>query len=320
MLGAALCAFAACGRGAVPMITYFSNAHALSMQYPAGWRSQQQEKDGVWFRTFTPAADDAGAGAASVSATLLVAPPTSDLDAYARTFGAGGMGLDARGDERPGLRGRSYRFETAGGTRHLLLLAASAGDGPAPGIFGFHAQGLSAAFDTHRTTLEAMAASVTLERAVLYPEVKNAAFAFALRVPPSWRSQRTLSRGDSYLGQWQSPAIAADAKGNTGHASLTLAVQPGPGDGSLEAYYNSVRASLGDSFPVLSHTAWNGGWADLMRTETQVSESRIKRYYRVAAGKGYSLTCEAEEEQWSRMDRWCDIIASSLRVGAEVGS
>ena len=59
-------------------------------------------------------------------------------------------------------------------------------------------------------------------------EISSALDALTPESVSDYAASTTLSRGDSYLGQWQSPAIAADAKGNTGHASLTLAVQPGP--------------------------------------------------------------------------------------------
>ena len=312
-------ATASCRSGERTLVTYFSNTHGLSLKHPSDWKSEEKEQDGVWYRYFVAPGKDGRPS--NLSATLFVAPFTEDLDGYARTYTAG-QPAAASSDARPGLRGRAYAFDSKDrSTRHLLLVlapdAAGASTVQAPAVFGLHFQGEPGAFQGERRTIDAMAASLSLERAVLYPDHLNPAYGFALRVPTSWTSERTLSGGDSYLGQYRSPALSADSKGRTSHASLTMAVQKAPGDGSLDAYYRSIRDGMGDAFPVLSHEAWKGGYADLMRTETQVSESRIKRYYRVAGGRGYSLTCEAQEDVFTGMDRWCDIIASSLRVGPE---
>jgi hypothetical protein len=312
-------ATASCRGGERTLVTYFSNTHGLSLKHPAEWKSEQQQQDGVWYRYFVAPGKDGRPS--NLSATLFVAPFTEDLDGYAQTYTAG-QPAAASNEVRPGLKGRAYAFDSKDrATRHLLLVllpdAAGATAVQAPAVFGLHVQGEPGAFQGERKAIDAMAASLSLERAALYPEKRNAAYGFALRVPPSWESERTLSGGDTFLGQYRSPALSADSKGRTSHASLTMAVQKAPGDGSLDSYYRSIRDGMGDAFPVLSHEPWNGGYADLMRTETQVADSRIKRYYRVAGGRGYSLTCEAQEDVFTRMDRWCDIIASSLRVGPE---
>ncbi len=304
-------------------VTYFSNRHGISLTHPASWRSEQQEQDGVWYRSFL-APPKASAREAELSATLFVAPFTNDLDSYAQTYMAGQPPTAITEEKRPGLAGRSYRFDgkDAATRHHLLILVAETTPAaviqPAS-VFGLYVQGRTATFRAEEPTIEAMLASFSLERAALYPERRNPAYTVALRVPGSWKAERSLSGGETFLAQYRSPAFVVEKNGRTAHASLTLAVQKVPGVGDLEAYYKSIRQSLGDPFPVLSHEPWNGGYADLMRTETPVSEQRIKRYYRVAGGRGYSLTCEAREDVFARMDRWCDIIASSLRVGNEVG-
>lgn len=311
---------AACGRDSEPFLTYFSNRHAVSLAYPASWNASQDEKDGVWYRTFQAPSKDGGASGLSV--TLSVGPFTEELDFYARAHAKGAALTSSVSAGRPGLRGREYSYQDSDGTAHQVLLfvpePSSADPAQTRVVFGLEARRARSSPGDEQRTINRILQSFRLERADLYAERAMASYAFALRVPASWTAERTLSREGTLLAQYRSPPLVADRR-QTAHASLTLAIQNAPGDGSLEAYYKSIRDTMGDAFPVLSHEAWRGGYADEMRTETTVTESRIKRYYRVAAGRGYSLTCEAREDVFAKMSAWCDIIASSLRVGSEVG-
>ena len=54
-----------------------------------------------------------------------------------------------------------------------------------------------------------------------------------------------------------------------------------------------------------------------MGAETPMSASRVKRFYLVAGGRGYSLAFEAREDVFARVSRWCDLIAETFKVGAE---
>ena len=165
--------------------------------------------------------------------------------------------------------------------------------------------------------IEEMARSLTLERPARYPEERNEKFAFALRVPPSWKATRTFSGGGTFVSQYTSPAFGAE-KRQTVHASLTLTVEPIGGDGSVDAYYHATMDKLGDAFAVLSHAAWRGGYADVLHMETGVAESRGKRFYRAADGRGYGLAFDARDDIYPRVSRWCDMIAATLKVGSEV--
>ena len=102
------------------------------------------------------------------------------------------------------------------------------------------------------------------------------------------------------------------------HASLTLTVEPIPGKGGIKEYYETTRDRLGEPFQILSHTPWRDGYADVMRTETSVTLSRMKRFYRADTGRGYSMTFEARDDVFGRVSRWSDVIADTLRVGAEL--
>jgi hypothetical protein len=184
-------------------------------------------------------------------------------------------------------------------------------------VYGLYAQGEATAFESQLPVVEEMAKSLTLERPALYPEEPNRELAFSLRVPPSWRSTRTFSGGGTFLKQYTSPAFDTE-KQQTVHASLTLTVEPAPGDGSAEAYQKATMDKLGEAFVVLTHAPWRDGYVDVLHSETQMAVSRSRRYYRTAAGRGYSLALEARDDIYPRVWHWCDMIAATLEVGPEV--
>jgi hypothetical protein len=88
-----------------------------------------------------------------------------------------------------------------------------------------------------------------------------------------------------------------------------------PEGGGLGAYYEASRRKLGENYQVTSHAAFKGGYVDVMRTETPVAISYVKRFYFAEAGRGCSLTFEAREDVFPRATRWADYIASTLRFG-----
>jgi hypothetical protein len=163
-----------------------------------------------------------------------------------------------------------------------------------------------------------MAQSFTLERPTSYPEHRNEKYGFALRVPPSWQRTQSFSGTGTYLVQFKSPVLAADRNRQTVHASLTATVEPIADDGGVDAYYDQTRRKLGDAFQISTHNRWKDGWADVMRTETPIASSRVKRFYRAADKRGYSLTFESREDVFPRVQQWYDAIAMTLRVGREL--
>jgi len=185
---------------------------------------------------------------------------------------------------------------------------------PAAYVYGLYAQGDAASFDAQLPVIEEMARSLTLERPARYEEEKNDKFGFALRVPPSWRSTRSFASGNTFLRQYTSPPFGAD-KAQTVHASLTLTAEPAEGD--VEAYYKAAMDKAGDTVTVLGHTPWRGGYVDVVHSETPVAVTRARRYFRVADGRGYTLACDARDDIYSRVWRWCDMIASTLKIGPE---
>ena len=98
-----------------------------------------------------------------------------------------------------------------------------------------------------------------------------------------------------------------------------LTVEPLPAGSTIESFHQAAREKLGDAYKAVSHTPWNGGFVDVLWVETPMAVSRSKRFYRVAEGHGYTLAFEARDDIYPRVSKWWDIIASTLKVGPEVG-
>jgi hypothetical protein len=283
------------------------------VRYPASWKTDQAEQDGVWYRYFL-ARSSGPQKKPEVSVTLLAGPLGVPLLDYAQRYLAGNTVSSSREEERQGAKGRSYDFTSADGRqRYSLLLIVEASK-----VFGLYAQGEAPLFERHAGAVREMEKSLTLERPAAYVLQKDPAFGLSLRVPPSWREARHFSGSGTLLLQYTSPPLAAERGGQTVHASLTLTAEKLEGEG-LEAFYLATRARLGDAFRLLSHGPWGDtGYVDVMRMETSVAASRVKRYYRVAGRRGYCLAFEAREDVYPRVYRWYDLIASTFRTGSEV--
>jgi hypothetical protein len=296
-----------------PLLTYFNGEYALTVRYPASWKTDQAEQDGVWYRYFL-GPTSGPEKKPEVSVTLLAGPLGVPVDEYAQAYLGGNKLGTSRDEERQGATGRSYVFTSPDGAmRYSLLLLAEH-----ERVYGLYAQGEARSYERHEGAVLEMEKSLTLERTALYTLVRDKDFAFSLRVPPSWREARRFAGAGTLLLQYTSPPVGADKGGQTVHASLTVTVEPlGPG-GNLETLYDSSRAKLGDAFPLFSHAPWPpNGYVDVMRSETPVAVSRVKRYYRAVGGRGYSLTFETRDDVFARVFRWYDLIASTFKAGPE---
>lgn len=297
-----------------PLITYFNGNHLLSIQYPSSWRSEETVQEGVWYRYFL--APPAGPKRKpAVSVTLLVGARGGSVEEYAQSYLTGNTVLRTRDETRGPASGKSFLFQSGDGAIRYSLLLLKEDER----VYGLYAQGEPEHFERNLNVLEEMARSLTLERPASYPEQRNQRFAFAIRMPASWKETRQFSGAGSFLLQYRSPALAADRDRDPVHASLTLSVEPIPDRGGIQEYYDSTRSKLGESIQLLSHNKWKDGYADVMRTETSVTVSRVKRFYRADSGRGYSMTFEARDDVFGRVSRWSDLIADTLKVGAELG-
>jgi hypothetical protein len=303
-----------CSSNREPLVTYYNGDFGLSVRYPASWKTDQAQQDGVWYRYFL-GPPSGPQRSPEVSVTLLAGPLAGSLEDYAQSYLSGNTLSSSRDEQRQGTRAKTYAYRSAdGSTRYSLLLLQEGAR-----VYGLYAQGRTALFDHHGALLEEMNRSLTLERPDSYPVQRDAAFGFELRVPPSWRSVRTFSAGGTLLMQFTSPPLAAERNRETVHASLTLTVEPlRDGADALEPFYAATRQKLGDSFQIASHRPWGTGYVDVMQTETPIAISRVKRFYRVAAGRGYILSFEARDDVFPKASRWCDIIAATLKTGPEV--
>ena len=249
---------------------------------------------------------------AAVSVTLLAGPLSVPLEEYAESYLAGNNVASSQEESRQGARGRSWHFAPPDGrTRHRLLLVSLG-----QRFWGLYAQGETAAFESHRGALDQMWSSFALERPELYPVESWEDFGVALGLPDSWRETRQFSGRGTLLVQFTSPALSVQS-GQTVHASLTLTVEEVPPDADVEAFYQAMRTRLGDNLRVLSHEAWgDDGLVDVMRTETSVAVSYVRRFFRVEGDRGVSLAFEARDDVFWRVDPWAELIASTLQVGS----
>jgi len=306
---------AGCSGAREVFVTYFNGDHGVSLRHPASWRTDQAEQEGVWYRYFL--APPAGPQNRSpVSVTLLSGPAAGSLDEYAQRYLAGHAPATTRAEERQGVSGKAWLFaSTDGATRYHLLLF-----GLRDRVVGLYVQGDAAAFEKQAAALEEIWSSLTFERPERYPRREWTEHKASLGIPESWRETRAFSGSGTLLAQYVSPALATDkGRGGTVHASLSVTLEKVPAAGGLEPYYQTTRARLGENFQVVSHAAFKGGYVDVMRIETPLAMSYIKRYYFAEAGRGCSLSFEAREDVFPRASRWADYIASTVRFGDTKG-
>lgn len=313
VLVAAAAAAGACRGGTDgPLVTYFHAENALSLRYPARWTVHLAEQGTVRYRYFR--APDEGGKASSVTVTLVSQPAlTGSLDDYARQLLEGAAVQETRDEARGAARGKRWRAQSADGARRHSLLLLQEG----ARAFGLHAQGDAAAFAAALPGVETIEGSFGVERPDAWADQRNTDFAFALRLPDSWQRTRSLAGNGAYLTQYLSPPVGVDPGGQTVHVSLTVTVEPAPGDGSPAAFRQAARTKLGDAFKLTGEAPWRDGLQDVFLTETPIAVSRSKRFYRTAGGRAYGLTFEAREDVFARVSRWCDLVASTLRVGPE---
>ena len=197
--------------------------------------------------------------------------------------------------------------------QHSLLLIAASGK-----VHGLYSQGEKGPFSAAESVIAEMEASLNIETPELYPLVNEASQGYSIRIPASWAETRRLSGQGMSVVQYTSPPLGADRNRQTVHASLTITVEALKPDVGLEQFYNSTMAKHGDTFLVISHDPWRGGYADRVRTETSMAASELRRFHRVEGGKAYTLSFEGRDDVFPGASPWCDLIASTFLVGSEV--
>lgn len=303
------------GGGAEQVLVYYNPEHALSLGYPASWKSEQIRQGESWHRYFT--APPAGADRKPAMSVLLITGTGvvgSTLDSFAQPYLAGLTISERRDEDRPGASGLLWSAVSPDGkARHRLFLLLEENR-----VYGLHAQGSAEGFREHEPAVAEMMKSFSLERWANYTEERNDTYRYSVRVPPSWKSTRTFSGGGSYLKQFTSPALGMDKGGQTAHAHLTITVENVPSNTTADSFHTSSQARLGENFQLLSHTTWKDGYVDWLRTETPMAESRGKRFYRIVERRAYTLAFEARADVYPRVSKWCDMIAATLKAGTEL--
>jgi hypothetical protein len=296
-----------------PLLTYYNGQYRLSVKYPFGWKTESAEQEGVWYRYFLspPTAPD---NRPSLSVTLLSGELKGTLEDYAQSYLAGNPVMSTREETRAGAKGRSWRFTSKNGSMHHSLVLIAAGGR----VHGLYAQGASGPFAAAESVIVAMEESLNIETPALYPLIREVSQGYSLRIPPTWEQTQKLSSQGKSVVQYTSPALGAERNRQTVHASLTLTVEPLKPGVDLEQFYSAAMAKHGDTFLVVSHEPWRGGYADLVRMETSMASSELRRFFRVDGGKAYTLSFEGRDDIFPRVSPWCDLIASTLMVGSEI--
>jgi hypothetical protein len=294
-------------------VTYFHPDPALTLRHPPTWTARLAEQAGVRYRYFE--SQPSGPQRAPVTTTLVSSRLEIGLDEYVKRLLGDAQPQETRDESRGAARGRRVRGASPDGkTRHSLVLLEEGGR-----AFGLHTQGEAGAFAERLADVDGIETSLAVERVQAYPERRDADWTFALRVPESWHSGRTFSGNGTYVTQYLSPPLAVDKDGTTVHAALTLTVEPAP-EGGVDAFRERSLKKMGDAYQLVDHQVWRDGVMDVLQFETSLATSRSKRFYRTANGRAYGLAFEAREDVFPRVSRWCDLIASTLRIGAEAGS
>jgi hypothetical protein len=304
LLSFALTLCPACSRRE-PFLTYFDGAHAVSLRYPASWRTTPADPatSGAAFRYFRPRESKPGITASLLSASL----GGGTLDTYARALSSGKTVSALSEIKRGSGAGLVATYADAEGRYGLVLLAQG------QEVRGLLVQGDETSWKSHGRAVDEMMASFQSERAADYVEHREARFGLAFRLPSSWRETQGFAKGDMMLRVFASPAVGVGDNRQLLHASLTVTVEP-IGTGGFAGYYDRKRAALGEAFPVVRHEPWKAGYADTIVTETAVMTSRIKRFYGASSARGYCLAFEASEDVYRRVAPWFDFIADTLEV------
>lgn len=310
VLAASLLAASCGGAARDTFVTYFNGDHGVSLRHPASWRTDQAEQDGAWYRYFL-APPEGTPGRPPVSVTLMAGALTVPVEEYAKSYLADHTVASTGPEERQGVAGRSWVFSSADGkNRHRLLLLASGNR-----VIGLYAQGDAASVEKQAPNLDEMFSSLAVERPDRYPVTAWKDQQASLGIPDSWRETRRFSGGGTLVTSYVSPPLAVDKSGQPVHASLSVTFEEVPEGGGLPEYYEATRRRLGDNFQVTSHSTFRDGYVDVMRTETPVTISYVKRFTFARSGRGCSLSFEAREDVFPRASRWADYIASTLTFG-----
>ena len=135
------------------------------------------------------------------------------------------------------------------------------------------------AVEKNAAVLDEMWASLTVERPDRYPVRGWKAFDASLGVPESWRQTREFSGGGTTLVQFASPPLGDGQAPDDPRRAVGHARARSPAAAACASTTTRPASSSATTTWSASHQAFRGGFVDIMKTETPLAVSYIKRYY-----------------------------------------
>ena len=168
--------------------------------------------------------------------------------------------------------------------------------------------------------IDTLLASLRVENAAEWPEERFAGM--AARAPEAWSRGSRLSNATNATMQFKSPPLFVDKGTDTIHGFVTLAKEPVPPPGDLEAFQKMLKNRASDTVALLEHSPWPaavgsgraGGYVDYLRSGTPLTSTRIRRWITVSKGVGLTFACEARADAFDRLEPWCRRMAETVRL------
>jgi hypothetical protein len=293
-----------------PLLTFLDDESGVSFSHPPRWTVGFAEQAGVRYRYVTaPKIEDDKEGlSVTVISPTAAASPAVVAEAY--LSGAFGVVVTAGASEST-----TWTFKDQAGVSSQLRIAP-AGEGR---FFGAWVRGSDASMKRYQPRIEALLASLRVENSAEWPEERFAGM--AVRASPTWTRGSRLSNSTNATMQFKSPPFFVDKGTDTIHGFITLAKEPVPAPGDLEAFSKMVKSRASDTVARIEHSAWSPtpgldrpeGYADYLRSGTPLVSTRIRRWITVRNGVGLTLTCEARADAFERLDPWCRRMAATVR-------
>jgi hypothetical protein len=297
-LAAALVLSPACSRPPIEL-RYLDPETGIAVSHPEGWRIETAESNGARYRYLR--APRLPSDSAAVTLTF-IPPADGSPDDLATPYLAGGTNVL----RTPDSTGVQWTFMDPAGAESRLVLRSSAGK-----TFGGWIRGSFP--DARASTLERVIRSLDAALPASWPEETYGST--SARIPADWtrRSRMTNHLGSSM--QFRSPPLGLDRGATTVHGFLTVSTEPVPSPGDAEAFYKLIKDRLSDTIVLLRHERWRTtGWADLARSGTTVSQTRVRRWIDAAHSRGLIVTCESRADVFDRLEPWCVRIADTAAL------
>lgn len=309
----ALVAVAALGascRASDPLLSFLDDESSVSFTHPPKWSVGFAEQGGVRYRYVT--APTVGLEAEPLSATLIAPTTAPSADVVAQAYLAGATKIQAL----PGSSGASeWTFRDSSDVSSRLHLTPT-GDGR---YFGAWVRGSDGAMKQYEGRVEGLLASMRVENPALWPEERFGGL--VARAPSSWTRLSRLSNATRATMQFKSLPLFVERGTDTIHGFITVAKEPVPPPGDLDAFSKLVKTRSSDTVAVLEHRPWAPplgvdrppGYVDYLRSGTTLTSTRVRRWMTVKNGVGLLFSCEARADAFDRLDPWCRRMADTVR-------